>query len=337
MAKQRSAFTVIVALGANLGVAVLKLIAGLLSGSGALLSEAAHSVGDTSTQVLLLTAVRRSERPADVKHPFGYGKERYFWSLLAAFGILVSGAFFSVYQGVHTIVSAPRESTYVWVNYVVLGIALVLEGTSLLQATRQVHAEADEHDHSVGAQLRGSDDPTPRAVFAEDLAAVIGIGLAAAGVGLHQLTGSVVWDGAASIGIGALLAVVAVLLGRACQGLLIGRQADARLVRAVWEWLERQPEVDDLVDVQTMLTGTDKVLVCARVDFVDDYTAGDLEQACLRFDGELHERFPDLDEIFIQPVPRSDPELRQRVLRRYGRALADSRLTGDHPLPGVIP
>jgi cation diffusion facilitator family transporter len=323
MAKQQSMITVLVALGANIGVAVFKLIAGLLSGSGALLSEAAHSVGDTSTQLLLLAAVRRSERPADSEHPFGYGKERYFWSLLAAFGILVSGAVFSVYQGIHTIADPHESSEYAWVNYVVLGVALVLEGASFLQATRQVRKEADEHGHSVSAQLRGSDDPTPRAVFTEDLTAVIGILLAAAGVGLHQLTGSAVWDGIASIAIGVLLAVVAVLLGRACQSLLIGRQADPRLVRSVWDHLEAQPEIDDLVDVQTMLTGTDRVLLCARVDFVDTYTAGDLEQACVRIDGDLRERFPDLDEVFIQPVPRSDPELRDRVLRRYGRVLAD--------------
>ncbi|GGU17567.1 cation diffusion facilitator family transporter [Lentzea flava] len=319
----RSRFTVLLALLANAGVAMLKLVAGLLSGSGALLSEAAHSAGDTSTQILLLTAVRRSERPADQRHPFGYGKERYFWSLLAAFGILVSGAVFSLYEGVHTIISPHEQSAYVWVNYVVLAIAFVMEGTSLVQATRQVRDEAEEHEHSMAAHLRGTDDPAPRAVFTEDLAAVIGIVLAAAGVGLHQLTGSAVWDGIASILIGVLLAVVAVLLGRVCKGLLIGRQADPRLVRAVWEHVERQPEVDDLVDVQTMLTGTDKVLVCARVDFIDNYSAGDVEQACIRIDNELRELFHDVDEVFIQPVPRTNADLRQRVLQRYGRVLTD--------------
>ncbi|MET9631220.1 cation diffusion facilitator family transporter [Lentzea sp. NPDC006480] len=318
-----SRLTVVIALLANTGVAILKLVAGLLSGSGALLSEAAHSVGDTSTQLLLLTAVKRSERPADAQHPFGYGKERYFWSLLAAFGILISGAMFSLYQGVHTIISPHEESTYAWVNYVVLAIAFVMEGTSLVQATRQVRREAEEHDVSMAGELRGTDDPTPRAVFTEDLAAVIGIVLAAAGVGLHQLTGSAVWDGIASILIGVLLAVVAVLLGRVCKGLLIGRQADQRLVRAVWDHIEKQPEVDDLVDVQTMLTGTDKVLVCARVDFIDTYSAGDVEQACIRIDNELRELFHDVDEVFIQPVPRSDADLRERVLRRYGRVLTD--------------
>jgi cation diffusion facilitator family transporter len=320
--RDQSVITVVVALAANLGIAVLKAIAGVLTGSAALLSEAAHSVGDTSTQLLLLTAVRRSNRPADRKHPFGYGKERYFWSLLAAAGILVSGAAFSCYEGIRTIIGGGAESGYVWVNYVVLGLALVLEGTSLVRASRQVRREAAEHGVTMPARLRDADDPTPRAVFTEDLAAVIGIGLAAAGVGLHQLTGSAVWDGAASVAIGALLAIVAVLLARTCMVLLIGRQADARMVRAVHTRLAEQPEVDDVVDLLTMLTGTDRVLLCARVDFVDSYTAGDLERACVRIDADLRAEFGDLDEIFIQPVPRSDPELRQRVLRRYGRVLA---------------
>jgi cation diffusion facilitator family transporter len=161
LSRNESTVTVLVALGANLGVALLKLIAGLLSGSGALLSEAAHSVGDTSTQLLLLTAVRRSERPADRKHPFGYGKERYFWSLLAAVGILVSGAAFSCYEGIRTFLHGGEQTGFVWLNYAALGLALVLESGSLVQATRQVRREAEEHERSVRGQLRGGDDPAP--------------------------------------------------------------------------------------------------------------------------------------------------------------------------------
>ncbi|MFD1052505.1 cation transporter, partial [Kibdelosporangium lantanae] len=121
----------------------------------------------------------------------------------------------------------------------------------------------------------------------------------------------------------ALLAVVAVLLARSSRRLLLGRQADSRMVRSIELWLERQPEVDDVVDMLTMMTGTDRVLLCARVDFVNTYTAGDVEQACMRIDEDLHTEFPDLDEIFIQPVPRTNPTLRDRVLRRYGRVMAD--------------
>ncbi|RSM91626.1 cation diffusion facilitator family transporter [Kibdelosporangium aridum] len=321
--KERSLITVLVALAANLGVGFAKLIAGLLSGSGALLSEAAHSFGDTSTQILLLTAVRRSQRPADRRYPFGYGKERYFWSLLAAMGIMVSGAAYSVYEGIHTIVAGGEQTEYVWVNYIVLGIALVMEGTSLVQATRQVRKDAAEHHRSVLGQLASSDDPTPRAVFTEDSAAVIGILLATVGVALHQVTGSEIWDGIASIMIGVLLAIVALLLLRASRRLLLGRQADTRMIRAVEQRLEQQPEIDDVVDLLTMMTGTDQVLLCARVDFVDTYSAGDVEQACVRIDDDLRAEFQDLDEIFIQPVPRTDQGLRARVLRRYGRVLAD--------------
>jgi cation diffusion facilitator family transporter len=288
-----------------------------------LLSEAAHSFGDTSTQVLLLTAVRRSERPADARYPFGYGKERYFWSLLAAMGIFVSGAAFSVYEGIHTVTEGTELTEYVWVNYLVLGIALLMEGTSLVQAARQVRREAADHQRSVRGQLVGSDDPTPRAVLMEDSAAVVGIVLAAAGVALHQMTGAAVWDGVASILIGVLLAVVAFLLARSSRRLLLGRQADARMMREIEQCLEGQPEVDDVVDMLTMMTGTDRVLLCARVDFVDTYSAGDVEQACVRIDDELRATFGDLDEIFIQPVPRSNRDLRGRVLRRYGRVLAD--------------
>lgn len=320
---ERSLVTILIALAANLGVGVAKLVAGLLSGSGALLSEAAHSVGDTSTQILLLTAVRRSQRPADRRYPFGYGKDRYFWSLLAAMGILVSGAAFSVYEGVHTITAGAEQTKYVWVNYLVLGVALLLEGTSLFQAAKQLKTEAAEHRRSVRGQLEGSDDPTPRAVFMEDSAAVIGIVLAAAGVALHQVTGSAVWDGVASILIGVLLAFVAVMLARASRRLLLGRQADSRLMRAIELHLERQPEIDDVVDMLTMMTGTNRVLLCVRVDFVNTYSAGDVEQACVRIDDDLRATFPDLDEIFIQPVPRSNRALRDRVLRRYGRVLAD--------------
>jgi cation diffusion facilitator family transporter len=321
--RSTSTFTVLLALAANLGVAVAKFVAGLLTGSGALLSEAAHSVGDTSTQLLLLTALRRSARPADRKHPFGYGKERYFWSLLAAVGILVSGAAFSVYEGVRTIVGGIEESPYVWVNYVVLGIAFAMEGTSLVQASRQVRHEAAEHRLPLRRYLRLTDDPAPRSVLLEDFSAVIGILLAAAGVGLHQLTGSAVFDGLASIAIGLLLTVVAFLLAQTVKGLLIGRQADARMLRSIELRLEEQPEIVDVVDLLTMQTGTDRVLLCARVDFVDSYSAGDLERACMRIDTALHEEFDDLDEIFLQPVPRSDPALRRRVLERYGRVLAD--------------
>ena len=317
--------TVLLALAANIGVGLLKLAAGLLTGSAALLSEAAHSAGDCTTEIMLLVALQRSERPADRMHPFGYGKERYFWSLIAAGAIFVSGAAFSVYEGLHTILGGGEGGTSLWINYPVLALAAVLEGTSFTQAIRQVRSTARSSRRSLPSVVLEPDDPTTNSVALEDSTALIGLVVAALGVGLHQLTGSSVYDGIASLIIGALLLVVAFVLARACEGLLIGRQADVRLLRTIEQRLEQQDEIVDLVDVLTMLIGAERVLLCIRADFVDSLTAGEVERACMRIDESLREEFPLLAEIFIQPVPREDRGLRDRVLARYGRALADEQ------------
>lgn len=321
--EQESTTTVLLALAANLGVGVLKLAAGLITGSAALLSEAAHSAGDSTTELLLLVAQRRSRKPADTSHPFGYGKERYFWSMLAAIAIFVSGAGFSFYEGLHTIFGGSEDSELLWINYPVLALAAVLEGISFRQAAGQMRKETRRTRRSLAAYLRTPRDPTINSVLLEDSAALIGLALAGAGVALHQLTGDALWDGVASVLIGGLLLAVAFVLARACQGLLVGRQADQRLLEEIVEFLEAEEEVDDVVDVLSMLTGTDNVLLCLRVDFVDSFTAADLEAACVRLDTQLHERFEILGEVFIQPASSSDAGLRRRVEQRYGRVLAD--------------
>ncbi len=324
-----STLTVVLALGANVGVGVLKLVAGLLTGSSAMLAEAAHSVADTATEVLLLTALRRSARPADRFHPFGYGKERFFWALIAAVSVFVTGATFAVYEGIATIVEGGGEQTLAWVAYGVLALSAVIEGTSWLQSVRQIRGESREQGISVVRYLRLSDDPTVKSVFFEDSAALIGLAVAALGVGLHQLTGSGVWDGIASLLIGVLLAGVAFVLGRTNRSLLIGRTAGPGLVHDAFDLLADAPEVEVVVDIQTMVTGTDSVLLCARVDFVDTLTAADLERACVRLDDELRDALPDLDEIFIEPVPRNDPAVRAAVLERYGDVLTQWQAQRD--------
>jgi cation diffusion facilitator family transporter len=315
-----SLLTVLLALGANVAVAVAKAVAGVLTGSAAMLSEAAHSVADCGTEVFLLTALRRSEKPADRRHPFGYGKERYFWSLLAAVSIFTAGSLFSFYQGVHTLITHQAEQENPLVGYGVLAAAAVLEGISLRQAIKQTRGEQAKDDLPLWLYLRRSDDPTVKTVLYEDSAALVGLFLAFAGLGLTQLTGSHVFDGIASILIGVLLVGVAYLLGNTNMNLLIGRQADPRLVRAIRDRLTEAPEVEVVVDLLTMLTGTDRVLVCSRIDFVDSVSTAELERACVRIDEELRHEFPDLDEIFLEPVPRTDIALQERVRARYGTA-----------------
>ena len=156
---------------------MLKLVAGLISGSSALLSEAAHSVGDSTTEILLLVALRRSDRPADPRHPFGYGKERYFWSLLAAGAIFVSGAAFSIYEGLHTIFGGgQRIHGQLWINYPVLVIAAGLEGTSFLQAIRRARSQARKSRKSLRGAAPRPGGPTVNSVAMEDSAALVGIG-----------------------------------------------------------------------------------------------------------------------------------------------------------------
>ncbi|WP_410628103.1 cation diffusion facilitator family transporter [Amycolatopsis sp. cmx-8-4] len=313
-----STLTVLLAGGVNLAIAIMKLVAGIITGSGAMLSEAAHSVADTFTEALLLTALKRSDRPADRVHPFGYGKERYFWSLLAAVSIFASGSMFALYEGVSTLFGHGEAQSTSILSYIVLAVAFLLEGTSWVQAVRQTRRESKAENRSFWAYLRLIDDPTPKTVLFEDSAALVGLLVAFAGIGLHQLTGSEVWDGIASIVIGVLLACVAYLLGRTNRGLLIGRQANPEIVRGVRDHLSAAPEIEAVVDLQTMLMGTDQVLVCTRVDFDDSLGAADLERACVRIAAELTESFNDVTEVFIEPVPRTDPDLRATVLARYG-------------------
>ncbi|MCW0214064.1 MAG: cation diffusion facilitator family transporter [Pseudonocardia sp.] len=316
-----STLTVLVAGGANLAIGLLKLVAALFTGSAAMLAEAVHSAADTATEGLLLTALRRSEKRPDRRHPFGYGKERFFWSLIAAVSIFVSGAVFAIYEGIRTIVGEEGEQTLAWVAYAVLAVSFLLEGASWLQAVRQVRGEAAAEGVGFRAWLRSTDDPTVKTVFFEDSAALVGLLLAFAGVGLHQLTGSAFWDGLASLLIGLMLAGVAYILGSTNKGLLIGRQADRTLVLAVRDRLAGRPEVEAVVDLLTMMLGTDSVLLCARLDFADTLGAADVERACVAIDAQLREEFPDLAEIFLEPVPRNDESVRRRVLDRYGQEL----------------
>src|SRR4051812_9497494 len=210
---EESTATVLVAITANLGIAIAKGVAGALSGSAAMISESAHSLADTTNEALLLVAVKRSNRPADERHQFGYGRERYFWTLLAAVGIFVGGGVFSVLQGVRELRSPGHEGGHFTLTYIVLGVSFVLESVSWLQAFRQLRQDAQRVDRHFRRQLWETSDPAVTTVFFEDTAALAGLVLAGAGVALHQATGNNVWDGTASVLIGLLLAAVALALG----------------------------------------------------------------------------------------------------------------------------
>ncbi|MFG2001779.1 cation diffusion facilitator family transporter [Spirillospora sp. NPDC048911] len=320
--QQESTLTVLLAFGANLGIAIAKIVAAVITGSASMAAEAAHSIADTFNEVLLIVGLRRSGRPADRRHPLGYGKERYIWTLLVAVAIFGMGALFAFYQGVETFLGHPAAESDPLVGYVVLAVAFALEAVSWQQALRQVRRDARDEGLPVIRYIRRTDEPTSISVLLEDSAALLGLIFAAAGLGLHQLTGSAVWDGVGSMMIGLLLTAVALILGRINLNLLIGNQADPRLVHDVRELLAAAPEIEWVVDIVTMTVGADRVLVCARLDFHDALTAGDVERACVRMSHELRDAHGEIDEVFLEPVPRDDPELRDRVIARYGQRQA---------------
>ncbi|MFF1597986.1 cation diffusion facilitator family transporter [Streptomyces mirabilis] len=289
---RRTRLTVLVALGANLLIAVAKAVGGLLAGSPALLSEAAHSVADSMNEVFLLAALRRSRRPADHRHPFGYGKERFFWSLLAAVGIFVMGGCFSFFQGFEALRNGAEESFHGYVaGLAVLGVALLAEGASLLRALHQVRRQ--------GGGADGMRDPALRTVVAEDGTAVIGVMFAITGMVLHMVTGQVVWEACASLAIGALLVCVAYWLGRDAREQLIGRAADELANRRIRALLEAQPEIDSVEALLTMQLGLDSTLVAARIDLVPGLDSEEVEEVAVRIKRSVAHIVPEADQIFL--------------------------------------
>ncbi len=302
MAEDESTSTVLVAGTANLLIAVAKLMAGLASGSSAMLSEAAHSLGDTMNQIFLMAAVRRSRKPPDPRHPFGYGMERYFWSLLAAVGIFVLGAGFSAYQGVESLMTSGEEGSPTW-SFVVLGLSFLFEGTSFAKAMVQLRGDSAGADGGALHYLRHDADPALRAVVWEDGAALVGLLLAAGGLGLDTLLGGRTWDGVASLAIAALLVGVAYGLGRQNQQFLIGKAAPEDLQRDIADLIAEAEGVDSVLELMTMRMSPDEVLVAARVDLADHLTPEDVERAADEIDDLVKDRFPQVRHLFLDPTP----------------------------------
>jgi cation diffusion facilitator family transporter len=300
-ASKSSLLTVAIAGTANLAIAIAKTFAGVLSGSSAMLAEAAHSFADTLNQVFLLTAIKRSAKPADARHPFGYGMERYFWSLLAAVGIFVLGAGFSVYQGVQAIIEQIKLESLT-ITYAVLAISFLFEGISWVRALLQVHGQARAVGTDTLQHIRDVDDPTLKTVVFEDSAALIGIVLAAVGVTLHHLTGQAFWDGAASIAIGLLLIVVAFELGRENKSMLLGQSVDEQTREAIRQEIQNSPGIDEVVELMTMRLAPDQLLVAARVDVQDDATGDALERNAEEVERRLRARFPEVRHVFLDPT-----------------------------------
>jgi len=294
--------TVVVAGLANLGIAIAKLVGGLISHSSAMLSEAAHSLADTITEVLLFVALKRGGRAPDDRHPVGYGRETYFWALLACLATFTLGAGFSFYQGVETILEGEEQGSPT-VAYVVLAVSFVLEGASWLKAVRQVRGEARRWGTSWRRYLAETSDTTVKAVTFEDSAALVGLVLAALGLFLEQVTGDPVWDGLAAILIGLLLLLVAGSLARANVSLLIGRSIPPRLQDELRAEIAALPQVEGVPVLLTSVIGPGQLAVMAKVDFADTATVADVERASDEAERRLVARHGGVRVVFLDPTP----------------------------------
>jgi len=301
--QQESGVVLYAALLANLGIAVAKFVAAAITGSSSMMSEGFHSVVDSGNQVLLLYGRHRSTKPPDHQHPFGYGRELYFWSFVVAILIFAIGAGVSAFEGYRHIVH-PEEMTSATLNYVVLAVSAALEGTSWAIAIREF--ARSKGDAGWWQAIRQSKDPPTFIVLFEDSAALAGLAVAAAGVWASHHLDRPRLDGAASIGIALILAAVAVLLAREAKGLLIGERADEEVIARVHDLIDGHPAVSSVNHVRTIHTGPREVFAAISVDFRDDVTMGQAETLIEEIEDQLREALPQLGSIYIRPEKKEN-------------------------------
>jgi cation diffusion facilitator family transporter len=291
------------ALFANGIIAILKFIGAAVTGSSGLMAEAFHSVADTTNQVFLLLGLRFYKRPASAKHPFGFGKERFFWSFIAAIFIFGVGSTYAIYEGIEKL-RHPHPPTNLNWAYAVLSISFVLEAISIGLALYQEINEARHEGLSFGQYLRESKDPTAKTVLFEDTAALIGIVIAAIGLLLtdYQVGGEAgaYWDGLASIIIGLILAVVAFVLARSSRALLLGEAAHPKAVKAISQAIQSHPSVEKLVELLTMHLAPKQILMNAHVKLNDNLSTADIETAIIEIEDRVRRAEPDVEMIFLE-------------------------------------
>jgi cation diffusion facilitator family transporter len=294
---------VIVAGLSNLLVALAKIVGGVISRSAAMQAEAAHSVADTVTEVLLYQANRRGGRAPDERHPFGHGRETFFWAFLAALATFTAGALFSFVRGIDTLVNGESGNVgSLFVSYGVLVFAAFAEGGSLLRANRQLRAMADHAGLPPRQYLRITSDTPLKAVVFEDRAALAGLGLAGAGFTLWQVTGHAEWDGAASIAIGVVLAVIAVSLTRTNLSLLVGQRVTPQLHAALQAEVESLDGVEAVQLFIVVVLGPGELLVAAKISFADNSSTADIERVADDAEKRLRARFPGVRYVFLDPT-----------------------------------
>lgn len=300
------------AIAGNLAIALTKFAAGLFTGSAAMFSEAIHSVVDTGNQVLLLYGLHRSTRPATPAHPFGHGRELYFWSFVVAILLFGLGSGLSIYEGLNSL-SHPRPVEDAYVNYIVLSFALFFEGGSWWVAFREFRETKGRYGYF--AAVHRSKNPAVFTVLFEDTAAVLGLLIAFGGVLAGQISGRPEFDGWASLAIGIVLAVVATLLAYESKSLLIGESADRRVIDGIRKLVTADRRVRRPIDVLTMHMGPEDVLLNLSVEFEDWLTAQDVENAVCALESQIQQSYPEIRRVFIEAESLRSQKQRRAAVR----------------------
>ena len=295
------------ALAANALIAIAKLGAGFLSGSSAMLAEGAHSVADTMNEVFLLIGLHLEDAPADEEHPYGYGKDRFLWSFVAAMFIFMAGGLFSIYDGAHSIMHAGENDESFLIGYIVLGVAFLFESSSLFVSVHQFRKAAAAEGDTLRRYFKTTADTSIKVPILEDSAALVGLALAAGGLALTEFTGDGVFDGLASIGIGLLLLGVALVIGTNSRDLLLGSalpQEDRQRIREV---IRSFPEVTSIYRLLTMRIGAKSALITAELHLIDGLDTDQIEQLLARIEQAIRQRVPEAVQIFLEVHPGERP------------------------------
>jgi len=297
MASNSSKKTIFAAIGANFAIAITKFVAAALSGSSAMLSEGIHSLADTGNELLLLLGIHMSQKPADANHPFGRGKELYFWTLIVAMMIFTVGGGISIYQGVTHLLNLKPLKDPTW-DYVVLGFSVVFEGFSWKVAFTELLATKGEKNF--WEAVRTSKDPIVFTVLFEDSAALLGLVVAFVGIFLGHQFHNPAFDGIASIVIGVILAVVAIVLAYESKGLLIGESADIETVNNIRRLAADEPAVERVMRTLTMHLGPDEVLLNLEIHFYIQLSSEEVALAVSRLEETIRTHHPEVKHIFIE-------------------------------------
>ncbi|HEY0195861.1 MAG TPA: cation diffusion facilitator family transporter [Kofleriaceae bacterium] len=298
MSAGESTSEIIKSLAVNVAIAVFKGIAAAITGSGAMLAETLHSFADCGNQLLLLQGVRAARKPPDKDHPFGFGRSLYFYSFIVALLLFFGGGVFSIYEGVHKIEEPEAVGDITWA-LVILGVSFLLEGWSLLGNIQAINKRRG--DRGLFRYLRETKDSDLIVVAGENSAAVLGLSLAAAAVGMSKITNDGRWDAVGSLAIGLVLVGVATFLAREVKSLLVGEAADPSLLRSFEELADLDPNVDKVLNVLTLQQGPGEIVVAAKLKMRPGMDTDTLVEAINSFERALKARNPEVRWSFIEP------------------------------------